>query len=77
MAKQQSLVEQAKAITSRSGRPTQNISKEDEELAAAWVSGDVAFTQVSKVKNFTSASVTYSFLALALRQMLNSNGRMK
>jgi hypothetical protein len=71
-----SLIEQAKAIHVHSGR-TKKISKNDEELAAAWVNDEVTFTQVMKVKKHSGGTVTYAFLALALKQMLNTTNGFK
>jgi hypothetical protein len=72
MKKRQSLVERAKAIDNKSGYGRRNgVSKEDEELAAAWVNNEVTLNQVQMVKGLSSATACYSFLALSLKHLLN------
>jgi hypothetical protein len=83
MARNLSLLEQAKSTKPHGNLLSKTkFTNDDIELVAAWVEGDVTPAQIRKVKKFSATSYAYNYIALVLRQALNSkngntNGREK
>lgn len=65
------LVEKAKEIKRKS--KTEELNKDQIELAVAWAKNEISMTSVSKVLDIKNNSNVYTFLALALRQYIQEN----
>lgn len=65
------LLEQAKNI--KINRKHKSYSKEELELAKAWLNGDIHLEQVRKVMNLNSGTAIYTFLAFASRELFQNN----
>lgn len=68
MKNKESLLEQAKKVTKKQNKSLDSITKEQEELALAWVKDDVTLSQVMSVLGYKTPSGVYVFLALALKK---------
>ena len=53
------------------------FTKEDEELVAAWINGEVTLEQLKRVKKFVAGNQAYNYIAFVCRQMLSENGNRK
>ena len=74
------LLEKAKSIQSnRKGRI--QITEEHEDLAMAWVKGQIGLSQVARAidrlrpNGLADSASTYAFLAIALRHKFSKNGK--
>ena len=71
MNNEQTLLEKAKQLGVKV-KGNKRKSKEEIELALAWVNNQLTLSQIQKVLNLPASSNSYVFLALALKDYLVS-----
>lgn len=76
MAKEKSLLEQAKEIKATRQVP-RTFTQEQIELVNAWVDDKVSLSQIQKVLRLSNSQQTSSFIAYCLKSLLQSNGHKK
>lgn len=68
------LLERAKARGSKvRGAPPRKVTREEVELAIAWLKGEVTYSAVVRVMKLTSGSNVYGFIAIGLREAYKQN----
>jgi hypothetical protein len=68
------LLEKAKARgTKAQGAPPRKVSKDQVELAIAWLRGEVTYSAVMDVMKLTAGSNVYGFVAIALKEAYKQN----
>jgi hypothetical protein len=63
-----SLVERAKAVEVK--RAPRKFTPEELDLVAAWLRGEITFSQAEKVMEFSGNSGGYAFFALGAKELM-------
>jgi hypothetical protein len=68
------LLERAKARGSKvRDTPPRKVTRDEVELAIAWLKGEVTYCAVVRVMKLTSDSNVYGFIAIGLREAYKQN----
>jgi hypothetical protein len=68
------LLDKAKARSKKTlGAPPRKMTKDEVELAIAWLRGEVTYSAVMEVMKLTSGSNVYAFVAVGLREAYKQN----